>query len=201
MARAANYDRDGALDAAMTLFWRKGYHATSLKDLETALNMKPGSIYAAFDSKENLYLLAIERYFEASLKGFRAEMAKAATPLAGLAAQFQNYANLALEDSSRQACMLMKTVVDTVSTAPKIAAASKQYLDQMCVEFAESFEAARAAGQLPFDADPKRLARRFQANISALRVELLRGTPHDDISKLAADMAQETMALNTSRSV
>ncbi|SEK94531.1 TetR/AcrR family transcriptional regulator [Pacificibacter marinus] len=198
MARAANYDRDGALDAAMILFWRKGYHATSLKDLEAALHMKPGSIYAAFESKENLYLLAIERYFEASLKGFRAEMSKAVTPLAGLAAQFQNYANLAQEDSSRQACMLMKTVVDTASTDPKIAAASLRYLDQMCGEFAEAFEAARAAGQLPCDADPMRLARRFQANISALRVELLRKTPQDDISKLAADMAKETMALGIS---
>ena len=33
MARAASYDRDTAIEAAMTLFWRKGYHATSLKDL------------------------------------------------------------------------------------------------------------------------------------------------------------------------
>ncbi|MGY3436436.1 MULTISPECIES: TetR/AcrR family transcriptional regulator [unclassified Marinovum] len=197
MARAANYNRDLALDAAMTLFWRKGYHATSLKDLETTLHMKPGSIYAAFDSKENLYLLAIERYFEVSRKGFRAQMKTAATPLTGLAAQFQNYANLAQEDPSRQACMLMKTVVDTASTDPEIAAASKQYLDQMRVEFSESFEAARIAGELPLDADPMRLARRYQANISALRVEMLRGTPRDDISKLAADMARETMQLGT----
>ena len=198
MARAANYDRDRALDAALTLFWRKGYHATSLKDLETALHMKPGSIYAAFGSKENLYLLAIERYFEASRAGFRAQMAKAATPLSGLAGQFQNYADLAQEDPARRACMLMKTVVDTTSTDPKIAAASKQYLDQMCAEFAESFEAARIAGELPPDADPKRLALRYQANISALRIEMLRGTSRDDILKLAADMAQETMELGAS---
>ena len=198
MARAANYDRDRALDAAMTLFWHKGYHATSLKDLELTLHMKPGSIYAAFDSKQNLYLLAIERYFEASRKGFRAQMKKAATPLTGLAAQFQNYANLAQEDPSRQACMLMKTVVDTTSTDPKIAAASAQYLDEMRVEFAESFEAARIAGELPLYADPMRLGRRYQANISALRFEMLRGTPRDDISELAADMALETMQFGTS---
>ncbi|GAA3855601.1 TetR/AcrR family transcriptional regulator [Celeribacter arenosi] len=198
MARAGTYDRDAALDAAMILFWRKGYHATSLKDLESALHMKPGSIYAAFDSKENLYLLAINRYFEASRDNFRSEMAKAATPLTGLAAQFQNYADLAKDDPARRACMLMKTVVDTTSTDPEIADASKRYLDQMCVEFAESFEAARASGELPSDADPKRLALRYQANISALRVEMLRGTPQDDISKLAADMAQETMGLGIS---
>ncbi|WGW04125.1 TetR/AcrR family transcriptional regulator [Tropicibacter oceani] len=195
MARATNYDRDAALDAAMTVFWRKGYHATSLKDLESALSMKPGSIYAAFESKENLYLLAIQRYFEASRNGFRAQMAKAATPLEGLAAQFRTYASLAQGDPSRQACMLMKTVIDTASTDPGIAAASQRYLDQMCAEFAQAFEAARAAGEISQVADPMRLARRYQANISALRVELLRGAPRDHIAHLAEDMARETMAL------
>ncbi|MEP3669912.1 MAG: TetR family transcriptional regulator, partial [Roseibium sp.] len=37
MKRAQPYDREKALDAAQDLFWRKGYHATSLKDLEAAL--------------------------------------------------------------------------------------------------------------------------------------------------------------------
>jgi AcrR family transcriptional regulator len=194
MARATNYDRDAALDAAMAVFWRKGYHATSLKDLEAALEMKPGSIYAAFESKENLYLLAIERYYEASRAGFRAQMAKAKTPLTGLAGQFENYAGLAQGDPTRLACMLMKTVVDTASTDPKIAAASQRYLDKMCAAFATGFEAARDAGELPIGADPMRLARRYQANISALRVELLRGTPNEHIAKLAADMAQETLS-------
>lgn len=195
MARAAKYDRDAALAAAMTVFWRKGYHATSLKDLETALSMKPGSIYAAFDSKENLYLLAIARYFEASRQGFRTQMAKFASPLAGLAAQFQNYADLADADPSRQACMLMKTLVDTKSTDPQLAEASRGYLDQMGAEFATVFEAARDAGEIPADADPKRLARRYQANITALRVELQRSTSKADIDGLAADMAQETLKL------
>tara|TARA_R110002072_G_scaffold15924_3_gene63256 strand:+ start:813 stop:1427 length:615 start_codon:yes stop_codon:yes gene_type:complete len=195
MPRTANYDRDAALDAAMAVFWRKGYHATSLKDLESALEMKPGSIYAAFESKENLYLLALERYFETSRRAFRAQMAKAATPLAGLAAQFRNYAELAQEDPSRRACMLMKTVIDTASTDPKITEVSQRYLDRMCAEFAEGFEAARIAGELPDDADPMRLARRYQANVSALRVELLRGISREDVSNLAADMAQETLEL------
>jgi AcrR family transcriptional regulator len=200
MARAANYDRDAALAAAMTVFWRKGYHATSLKDLEFALNMKPGSIYAAFDSKENLYLLALTHYFNASRQGFRDQMAKAISPLAGLAAQFQNYANLADTDQSRQACMLMKTLIDTKSTDIKIAAVAQAYLDQMGAEFTNGFEAARTAGELPQDADPKRLARRYQANITALRVELQRGLAREDIAALAADMTRETLRLGANKS-
>lgn len=195
MARAANYDRDAALEAAMGLFWRKGYHATSLKDLEAALHLKPGSIYAAFESKENLYLLALKRYFERSRKGFRAAMERAASPLDGLAQHFRAYARLAPEDATRQACMLTKTLVDTKSTDPKIAEATQVYLDQMRGEFTAAFEAARAAGDLPPDADPDRLARRFQANVTALRVEMHRGAPQEVIRDLSEDMAQEIEAL------
>jgi AcrR family transcriptional regulator len=198
MARAANYDRDAALDAAMTVFWRNGYHATSLKDLEVALNMKPGSIYAAFQSKENLYLLAMARYFDVSRQGFRAQMAAATSPLAGLAAQFQAYAKLADADPSRHACMLMKTLIDTKATDLQLAQASQEYLERMCDEFARVFDAARTAGEIPMDADPKRLARRYQANITALRVELQRGLPPSDIAALAADMTKETLQLGQS---
>ncbi|MDO7728229.1 MAG: TetR/AcrR family transcriptional regulator, partial [Loktanella sp.] len=85
MTRAQPYNRDAAIDAAMTLFWQKGYHATSLKDLEGALSMKPGSIYAAFSSKENLFNLSLERYFTSNRDEFRKFMAAADTPLTGLA--------------------------------------------------------------------------------------------------------------------
>jgi TetR/AcrR family transcriptional regulator, transcriptional repressor for nem operon len=195
MARAENYDRDAALDAAMALFWRKGFHATSLKDLEASLQMKPGSIYAAFESKETLYLLALRRYFDASLLGFRTYMAQAASPLAGLVGHFQNFAQLSPDDRSSQACMLTKTLVDTKSTNPAIAQATQGYLDEIRDEFARAFEAARVAGELPQGADPQRLARRYQANISALRIEIHRGSPKAVIDALAEDMAQELLTV------
>lgn len=195
MARAAPYDRDTALSAAMSLFWDKGYHATSLKDLETTLQMKPGSIYAAFASKENLYLLALERYFERSRAGFRAQIAGAASPLSGLAAHIRAFARLAPDDAARQACMLTKTLVDTSNTDPAIAEQARAYLGNMRAEFAAAFERAKAAGELPENADTLRLACRYQANVTALRLEQHLGSAAGDIAALAEDMAREVEAL------
>ncbi len=62
MGRPPSYDRDTALNSAMLLFWRHGYQGTSLKDLENGLSMRPGSIYAAFHSKEALYRECLARY-------------------------------------------------------------------------------------------------------------------------------------------
>lgn len=191
MTRATPYNRDKALDAAMSLFWEKGFHATSLKDLEAGLKMKPGSIYAAFSSKENLYLLALERYFEKSRLGHRAQMARAASPLAGLAAHFRTIAALSPNDMARQACMLTKSLVDTQTTEPAIAEKTRGYLAAMQQEFAAGFARAQKMGELPDSANTNRLARRFQANLAALRFELHLGTDALETAELAEDMARE----------
>jgi len=199
MTRAAPYDRETALDAAMALFWEKGYHATSLKDLEARLSMKPGSIYAAFTNKETLYLLTLERYFAASRAGFRDHMARATSPLAALADHFRSYARMRPDDMARRACMLTKTLVDTRATDPCIAAASQEYMSAMQSEFAAAFTAARDIGELPDGSDPDRLARRFQANITALRLALHQGMAPADFAQLAEDMAEEIEGLRVNR--
>lgn len=191
MSRAAPYDRDTALDAAMSLFWEKGFHATSLKDLEVALLMKPGSIYAAFENKENLYLLALKRYFEKSRAGFKDHVVRADSPLAALAEHFRSFARMGPSDAHRKACMLTKTMVDTRSTEPAIAEATRGYLEAMQHEFAQAFGLARAGGELPETADPERLARRFQTNVAALRLAVHQGMKPEAFAELAEDMARE----------
>lgn len=62
--RPRAFDRDTALDAAMALFWRKGFSATSVADLCAAMGVNAPSLYGAFGSKEDLYAAAIARYVE-----------------------------------------------------------------------------------------------------------------------------------------
>lgn len=60
--RPRAFDRDAALDAAMRLFWRKGFAATSISDLTDAMGIGSPSLYAAFGSKEDLYAEALRRF-------------------------------------------------------------------------------------------------------------------------------------------
>src|SRR5215475_13264083 len=64
IGRPREFDRDAALEAAMLLFWRKGYGETSMPDLCEAMGVRSPSLYAAFGSKEALYLEAVERYVD-----------------------------------------------------------------------------------------------------------------------------------------
>lgn len=61
--------------------------------------------------------------------------------------------------------------------------------------FAATLERAKAAGAFPPAADALRVARRFQADVSAFRLELHLGSGADDIAALADDMAREIEVL------
>src|SRR6202046_4729957 len=62
IGRPREFDRGAALEAAMLVFWRKGFAAASMNDLCDAMGVRSPSLYAAFGSKEALYLEAIEHY-------------------------------------------------------------------------------------------------------------------------------------------
>ena len=62
IGRPREFDRETALQAAMLVFWRKGFTATSMNDLCDAMGIRSPSLYAAFGSKEALYLEAMEHY-------------------------------------------------------------------------------------------------------------------------------------------
>ncbi|MFF7678515.1 TetR/AcrR family transcriptional regulator [Actinacidiphila glaucinigra] len=61
MGRNGDFDVDRSVDRAMDPFWRRGYTGTSLQDLLDMLSIGSLGFYAAFGSKEQLSLRALER--------------------------------------------------------------------------------------------------------------------------------------------
>ena len=66
VGRPLSFDRDGALEKAMYLFWQQGYEGTSISELTEAMGISPPSLYAAFGDKKQLFLAAIQRYMNSS---------------------------------------------------------------------------------------------------------------------------------------
>jgi AcrR family transcriptional regulator len=74
MGRHREFDVDEALDAALCVFWRKGYEGASYADLTKATGVERPALYSAFGNKEALFRRALERYYDRYLDFFPAGM-------------------------------------------------------------------------------------------------------------------------------
>src|SRR5580692_7140519 len=84
VGRPREFDRDAVLRAAMLLFWRKGFAATSMNDLCDAMGIRSPSLYAAFGGKEALYLEAAGHYVQTIGPPIWDELAEGTTARAGV---------------------------------------------------------------------------------------------------------------------
>lgn len=62
--RPASFSRQHAIDRAMHLFWRDGYLSVTARDLAAAMRIQRSSFYNSFQSKEAVFVEALERYVE-----------------------------------------------------------------------------------------------------------------------------------------
>jgi AcrR family transcriptional regulator len=74
MGRHREFDVEKALDAALGVFWRKGYEGTSYTDLTKATGVERPALYSAFGNKEALFRRALERYYEHYMDFFPAAL-------------------------------------------------------------------------------------------------------------------------------
>lgn len=79
MAGEGDSTREAILLAAARIFYRRGYKATTLRDLAKACNLKAGSIYYYFGSKEEIGGEVLDRGMRGMIEQVRAA-AEAAQP-------------------------------------------------------------------------------------------------------------------------
>ncbi|WP_298738265.1 TetR/AcrR family transcriptional regulator [uncultured Psychrobacter sp.] len=200
MSRTTLYNRQEALDRAIKLFWHKGFHATSLKDIEQALDMRPGSIYAAFGNKDGLFQEALDHYAKASLTELERILAHHQSPLSGLAAFIRQLGGIRDKDLPSRACMLVKSLLELGAREQEALQKVEKLLAGMESRFTECFVEAQRLGELDAELDPLRLARRLQAEVMGLRAFAQRDVDSAAVRALAEDMALSIEGLRNDKS-
>lgn len=169
MVKTVKHDRREVIHKATSLFWEKGFHATSMRNLHDVIDMHPGSIYASFGSKEGLFKEALRCYAESSLARLAACTEQTSSPLEALKA-FVKMAVVGYRESSPSGmCMLVKTVSELTEDNAELLAESKRLLSTIEDAFAALFVQAQACGELDASRDPRRLARFLQMQLMGLR--------------------------------
>lgn len=88
MGRQREFDTQDALTSAVNVFWERGYTDASVQDLCKAMSINPGSLYAAFGTKQDIFRAAIRHYLKTVTEEGIGRMATTKTGIDGIRAYF-----------------------------------------------------------------------------------------------------------------
>ncbi|WP_327356156.1 TetR/AcrR family transcriptional regulator [Streptomyces sp. NBC_01304] len=171
MARTKEFDPDAALQAALELFWERGYEATSMADLVEHLGIGRASLYATFGNKHELYLKAMDRYAQSRDPVLLAELSQPGPVLPAVRELVLRFAAEAADDSVRlRGCLVTNTAAEL---GPHDAAAARRVevsWGHVETPLHSALVRAQAQGELASDRDPLALARMLLVLMQGIRV-------------------------------
>lgn len=157
MGRQRQFDVEHALDAALCVFWRKGYEGASYTDLTQATGVERPALYAAFGNKEALFRRALERYYDHYMDFIPAALEQ---PTSRKVAEhiLRGAAELNTRYPDRKGCLGVQGALAGTDDAEPIRRALIDARANGEASLRRRFERARDEGDLPETADCAALA-------------------------------------------
>jgi TetR/AcrR family transcriptional repressor of nem operon len=176
MARPREFDEVTALEAAMACFWRRGYEATSMRDLASSMGISGPSLYNAFGDKRALFVSALERYLDHSPRARIKRLEASLPPKQAVHRFIEEVIERSLNDRERRGCFLINSALEVAPHDRELGALIADRLGEIEAFFRRSIKAAQAEGAAPPHLIAKDLARLLLGVLLGIRV-LARAKP------------------------
>ena len=142
---------------AMTVFRVKGYEGTSMQDLVEHMGINRFSLYATFNSKHDLFVEALQMYYDSVAVPFFDRLRTSKTGLKMVEAVLME---LVKSGASFNGCLLCNTIAELGATAdPRTKRILKKYLKLVEDDFRAAIERAKELGEIARDVDTGRYAK------------------------------------------
>ena len=155
VGRMRGFDVEEALDVALEMFWQQGYGGTPIQALCHAMDLQPGSVYAAFGSKRDLFAAAVRRYIETVSAEAVDRVNGAPSGLQGLREYFAYLVDAMVDGKRAWGCLVTNSLVEFAARDPELAGMFQVHLARLQTSFAAALARARADGELRPDAGPE----------------------------------------------
>jgi len=171
MAGVKQFERDEVLERAMTLFWKRGYQATSIQDLVEATGINRGSIYGTFGDKEGLFLAVLEHYADKVAKPLMAELSDTeASPQRAIERMFESIIRRITDPRFPRGCLNTNTSLECPTSGDEITRKIAERLGQQESAIYRVLRRAQVEGSLDPARDARALARFFTGVAQGLNV-------------------------------
>ncbi|MEM8588356.1 MAG: TetR/AcrR family transcriptional regulator [Pseudomonadota bacterium] len=158
MARSLEFEPGEAVENAMMVFWRKGFEATSVTDLEVETGVGRKSLYRTFHDKHDLFLKALETYRRLLSARNLAPMMEPDAGLDTISRFLRGLAAYGGTEEAKMGCLICNTALERSTDDPEAARQVHLYFDQIRRAFANALQGAIRCRELPADTDVSRYA-------------------------------------------
>ena len=182
--RPISFDKDAALEAAMLLFWERGYEGTSVSDLTQAMGLNPSSIYAAFGDKHALFQFAVKRYMEMRAR-YAGKALEEPTLEKVVRALFDNTVAFLTTPGHPPTCMTLAGAVGCSVDASSARDIMTEIRKQNEVAMRKRFLQARKRGELSKDINVDDYTRYLSSILAGLSIQAANGSTKAELKRTA----------------
>lgn len=136
------------------MFWEQGFDGTSIQALCRAIDVQPGSVYAAFGNKRDLFVAALRRYVDTVSAEAIERINGAPSGMEGLRSYFAHLVDAMVDGNRRWGCLITNSLVEFAERDPELAAMFQVHLAKLQTSFAAALARARTDGELRPGAGP-----------------------------------------------
>jgi len=169
MAGVKQFNRSEVLDRAMTLFWKRGYEATSIQDLVEATGINRGSIYGTFGQKKGLFLAVLDHYAEKVAKPLMEELSDP-DPRRAIERMFDSIIRRTSDPRFPRGCLNTNTSLECPTSGDEITRKIAEGLGQQESAIYRVLRRAQAEGSVTSIREGRALARFFMGVAQGMNV-------------------------------
>lgn len=184
VGRPRCFDAAKALDAAMRVFWEKGYEGASLSDLTRAMRIERPSLYATFGNKEALFRQVLDRY-AGSVSAFVMESLNQPTARAAVERLLRSGADALTSARSPAGCLMIQAGFSGAEDSKRIRREINRRRDEAENALRKRLERAKREGDLPTDSNPEDLARYIYTVSHGMAIQAKAGATRAQLHRIA----------------
>ena len=182
--RPISFDKEAALEAAMLLFWERGFEGSSIADLTRVMGLNPSSIYAAFGDKHALFALAVQRYL-GSRASYATDALAEPTLEKVIRALFDNTVAFLTTPGHPPTCMTLAGAMGSSVDAAPARDLMTEIRRQNEVAIKQRLQQARAAGELPAEININDYTRYLSTLLAGLSIQAANGSTKPELKRTA----------------
>ena len=180
--RPISFDKDAALEAAMLLFWERGFEGASIAELTQAMGLSPSSIYAAFGDKQALFSLAVRRYLNTRAQ-YATEALQEQTLERVIRALFDNTVAFLTTPGHPPSCMTLAGAIGCSVNAAPARDLMTEVRRQNEVAIRERLLKARKSGELSKDINVDDYTRYLSLMLAGLSIQAANGSTKAELKR------------------